>query len=474
MATVDVPVPDAVTGRLQGILPAHLPLEAGGGRLGRPQGRLLALALGNVARDTIEADDGPFGIAQGGLGGEIGALATEQGKLLLQVEEGLAGQHAAVLCLERRGDRGREQFLIAVAQELLDRQAQVLGAGLIRQEIAAREILGEEGVGGAGEDGVQQLAGLLLLAAQSLLALPGDGGAPLPVPAPEAKANGMEQDQCQQGGEGQGQGQFTELGVGLLLVDLGEQDPGRAGDGGRVAQDRYPAMIQCPFDDAALALRRHDARLAGPLAEGPLFPYPGLVQGDEKAHRVALAPRQGESGTVDRGRLGRQHGMQRLRQVPGERGHPQGRPILTAHRHQHAQAPDPVGTRPRVETFEPRAAQEVPHPLRRHPRRASADLHQGLAPIVVQGQAVPVALPGDRLQSRAQPAQQGSVPPVAGDPILQQQAGGRGPGEECPGIAFDIHQPMLDRRALLLGNAGQGAGGLVADPSAEDAIGPEA
>ena len=316
---------------------------------------------------------------------------------MLDVGEGLAGQHAAVFRLKRRGDRGREQLLVAAAEELLDRQAQVLGARGVRQEIAALGILGKDGVGGAGEDGVQQLAGPLPLTVHPLLALPGGGRAPLPVPAPEAKADGMEQDQHQQGGEGQGQGQFAELGVGLLLVDLGEQDPGRAGDGGRVAQDRYPAMIQCPFDDAALALRRQDAQQAGPLAEGPLFPDSSFAHVKEKAHGVVLAPRQGESGAVDRGRLGHQHGVQHLRQVPGERGHPQGRPILTAHGRQHAQAPDPVGARPHLETFEPRAAQDVLDPLRRHLRRASAELHQGLAAIVVQGQAAPVALPGDRL-----------------------------------------------------------------------------
>ena len=48
-----------MAGRIQGLLPAQLPLDAGGGRLGRPQVRLLALALADVTGDTKEPDDGP-------------------------------------------------------------------------------------------------------------------------------------------------------------------------------------------------------------------------------------------------------------------------------------------------------------------------------------------------------------------------------------------------------------------------------
>ncbi len=56
-----------MAGRIQGLLPAQLPLDAGGGRLGRPQVRLLALALADVTGDTKEPDDGPSASCKGAL-----------------------------------------------------------------------------------------------------------------------------------------------------------------------------------------------------------------------------------------------------------------------------------------------------------------------------------------------------------------------------------------------------------------------
>ena len=72
----------------------------------------------------------------------------------------LGGQHLGVVALQRRGDGGLEQLVVAFAHPLGAGAAQRAGARGVDHQVAALQVLHEDGVGGAFDDGVEQRVAL--------------------------------------------------------------------------------------------------------------------------------------------------------------------------------------------------------------------------------------------------------------------------------------------------------------------------
>ncbi|KAF0179632.1 MAG: hypothetical protein FD161_1249 [Limisphaerales bacterium] len=141
---------------------AHLRLAAGGFR---------PPVLGDVPRDADHALDAAVGVAPRRLVGvPVAQLAGHEARLLLNLGRA-GGRHGLIHGAEPAGRLRREQLGIRPAEDLLGRPANRPRAGGIDELVAAGEVLDEDGVRGALDDGGEQR----VLVTQPLLRLPALG-----------------------------------------------------------------------------------------------------------------------------------------------------------------------------------------------------------------------------------------------------------------------------------------------------------
>ena len=360
---------------------------------------------------------------------------------------------------------------------MFQRQAQALGAGAVGHHVAALEVFGKHHVIGAADDGVQQLAGAPLLAAQRQLALQGSGVAPALLAKPQAKAGAIKQRQHQQRAQAQPPGPQALLCLNIVQIDLAEQNPRRADHLGRVAQHRQTAKVPRALDDAAFALRRAHRQQVGVLAKGARLADHALVGGVQKAHALALAAHHGKSVAVARQVLRGQHLVQRGRQVGVQGHHAQRHTVCAQNRQRQARLPGPIGTRGHVQALQLGALQQALPLLRRQHWPAIANHHQQLATLVVHAQAAPATVEDDHLQARAQALQHvlvaGAVG-AGGAPLLQQLLRQRLPGEEQLGRGVAGFEAALNVCALLFGQVHQVFLGVFENARADAVIGRQA
>ena len=116
----------------------------------------------------------------------------------------------------------------------------------------------------------------------------------LTVPAPELEAGGVDQQEAEPHEQGRGPGHAADTGIGLELVDLGDHQPGRAGDGGGVGQHGDTAIIAAPGEDAAFGPGRPGRGQVG-RRQGAGQRQRGIgpvAQRRQKADPIAVAPDQ--------------------------------------------------------------------------------------------------------------------------------------------------------------------------------------
>ena len=138
------------------------------------QRRFGALALADVARDAEHADHAAVRAQQRPLGGQEGAQALGRQQLLLVAAGAVLGHHLRVVAHHLGGVLGREPGPVVAAQHLRARPADEAARRRVAQQVAAFEILREDGVVRAFGDRLHQrqraqpLALIGLLAARQL------------------------------------------------------------------------------------------------------------------------------------------------------------------------------------------------------------------------------------------------------------------------------------------------------------------
>lgn len=189
--------------------------------------------VGDVVRKAIEAHQPAGWIEQRPLGAQHDTLAVSAGHLLFEHQRAGAGHHGCVVGGQRGiGDRA-EQLDVAAPEDIDRRLADLASGRGVVEDIAALQVLGEDGVQHAQR--VQLLALRVALAPRLLqrLALP-------PQPAAQAQA------QAEQGQRGDGSHQ-PGVAPGWLLdlgqVLLGHQPPVTAAHRSHDGQHRHAAVI---------------------------------------------------------------------------------------------------------------------------------------------------------------------------------------------------------------------------------------
>lgn len=123
----------------------------------RAQRDLGALVLRDVGRDAAHAEERARGVAQGELHGLVGAQPTVPARELLAAEGLPAGDDGLVVGGVRRGEVGREELVVALAQRLAGLEAEQLLEAAVHEDVATLEVLRGDDRGGVVHEGAQPL-----------------------------------------------------------------------------------------------------------------------------------------------------------------------------------------------------------------------------------------------------------------------------------------------------------------------------
>ena len=116
-----------------------------------PQGLLQGLAAADVTADAKHARDLALCIVKGPLGHRVDHLATSRLQSFLVGDDAIAGNRCGVSVTQHLRLAGREQLRVIVAEHVAGRLPEYLEHGSARQDVAARQILGEDGIRGVVE-----------------------------------------------------------------------------------------------------------------------------------------------------------------------------------------------------------------------------------------------------------------------------------------------------------------------------------
>lgn len=125
-------------------------------RIALAQRLLGAARLGHVARDVDKADQLALGVAQGRLGVLQHDLARGRAHGFLEQDGLQRAQHLLVVLREAGRLLGADEVGHGAAQHLLGGLAEHVRAGAVVEQEAALQVLGEDEVGAARGDGLQQ------------------------------------------------------------------------------------------------------------------------------------------------------------------------------------------------------------------------------------------------------------------------------------------------------------------------------
>ena len=305
-----------------------------------------------------------------------------------------------------------------------------------------------------------------MLCRHGLFALEGGERPALGILPPQIKTGAIEQRQRQPQHQRADPEGGAQVGISLVLIHLGDHQPGGAGDGGGVGQNRDVPIIPATLQDAV-------------LTEGGLAPSQGgriqragqrecgirvVPQRGQIADLVTFRPDQESLCSPGRHRPGFHQRIKSVLRLPDHQSRAQRRRVRWPQRRQHAiDRRYLLGVAVQIEEFEARLAQDVPHQVQVLPGfdLANGEHWPGLS--VEHGQPAPVAPLRHRRHPGLHLRQQRRVLPPAVEPLPEHDL--------QPGVAVKISlgiNPGLGDQGFellpfLFGDDGQSAVGVFPD-----------